>query len=75
MKGRKAAVSPGVKAADFPSHPSPDQEATKASVVGGALSSNSNSNNDNDEQAPRGLPIIQDEAQHNVWQGLRRARS
>lgn len=41
MKGRQVAVSPGVKAADFPPLPSPTEEGAQE----GALTSNNNDNN------------------------------
>ncbi|WP_442803460.1 hypothetical protein OG411_19250 [Streptomyces pseudogriseolus] len=41
MKGRPVAVSPGVKAADFPPLPSPTEEGAQE----GALTSNNNDNN------------------------------
>ncbi|RPE40250.1 hypothetical protein EDD90_3286 [Streptomyces sp. Ag109_O5-1] len=41
MKGRKVAVSPGVKREDFPPLPSPDEDGS----VEGVLTSNNNSNN------------------------------
>ncbi|MFF5001726.1 hypothetical protein ACFY3G_02765 [Streptomyces phaeochromogenes] len=75
MKGRKAAVSPGVKKDDFPPLSSPDQETTQEGVVAGALTSNNNSNN-TDEQGPReGMSIIQDDTNPRFWHVLTRSRS
>lgn len=74
MKGRKAAVSPGVKKDDFPPLSSPNQEATEEGVVAGALTSNNNSNN-TDEQAPGEGMWIKDGGHPSRWHVLRRARS
>jgi hypothetical protein len=52
MKGRRVAVSPGVKAADFPPLPSPGEEAPQE----GVLTSNNNDNNND-----RGFETVPDE--------------
>ncbi|CAL9350503.1 hypothetical protein SUDANB1_00451 [Streptomyces sp. enrichment culture] len=52
MKGRRVAVSPGVKAADFPPLPSPGDEPAQ----GGVLTSNNNDNNNS-----RGFETVPDE--------------
>lgn len=52
MKGRRVAVSPGVKAGDFPPLPSPTDEG----ALGGVLTSNNNDNNN----AGRDFELIPD---------------
>ncbi|WP_405960590.1 hypothetical protein OG235_24665 [Streptomyces sp. NBC_00024] len=70
MKGRKVAVSPGVKRAHFPPLPSPAEEAAQE----GALTSNNNSNNTGQEEPGEGSTIVQDDTNPNRWHILR-ARS
>ncbi|MFE9645299.1 hypothetical protein ACFYO0_14520 [Streptomyces sp. NPDC006365] len=75
MKGRKVAVSPGVRADDFPPLPSPSPEAAVKGVVAGPLTSNNNSNNSGEEGPREEMSIIQDEANPRRWHVLRRTRS
>jgi hypothetical protein len=71
MKGRKVAVSPGVKKDDFPPLPSPDESG----ATGGVLTSDNNSNNSGGEGLREGMSIIQDETNPRRWHVLRRART
>lgn len=71
MKGRKVAVSPGVKAGDFPPLSSPAPEASQEGVVAGVLTSNNNSNNTGEQNPQEGMSIIQDDTQPNRWRILR----
>lgn len=75
MKGRKVAVSPGVKKDDFPPLPSPSSEAAVEGVVAGVLTSNNNSNNSGGEGPEKGMSIIQDDVNPRRWHVLRRART
>lgn len=56
MKGRKVAVSPGVRQQDFPPLPSPSEETAQE----GALTSNNNDNNND-----RGFETVPDETRPN----------
>ncbi|MFJ7049027.1 hypothetical protein ACIQVC_37315 [Streptomyces sp. NPDC101112] len=71
MKGRPVAVSPGVKAGDFPPLPSPTKEATQEEPVAGALTSNNNSNNTVRPGLEEGPTIVQDEDNPHRWRVLR----
>lgn len=71
MKGRPVAVSPGVKAGDFPPLSSPSGEAPQEGPVEGALTSNNNSNNTATEEPGQQPRIVQDAANPHRWHILR----
>ncbi|MFF7259490.1 hypothetical protein ACFZCL_04240 [Streptomyces sp. NPDC008159] len=74
MKGRPVAVSPGVKAGDFPPLPSPTPATAEEEPVAEVLTSNNNSNNADEPGPGEGPTIVQDETNPHRWRVLR-ARS